>query len=123
MFWRIKVETHDSVQFLRELDIVADLETLHQMRLQTIGMPDTPDGGFAQARRGRHTARAPVRGVERFLLGRLVNHLGGAVLSDGARPAGARCVFFQSGTFGTEIKGTPSRMPGALRGPRRGCVW
>jgi hypothetical protein len=64
-----------------------------------------------------------VRGVERFLLGRLVNHLGGAVLSDGARPAGARCVFFQSGTFGTEIKGTPSRMPGALRGPRRGCVW
>src|SRR6266850_6615274 len=94
MFRRVEIEAHDDFQLFRKPGIRADLEGLYQMRLETIGVPDTPYGGFAQSRRSRHRTRAPVHGIERLFLCRFVNHLGGAGLGDCTRPAGSRRIFF-----------------------------
>ena len=40
VFWGIQVKTHDGFQFLGEARIVADLERLHQVRLQPMFAPD-----------------------------------------------------------------------------------
>ena len=113
MFRRVEIESHDDFQFFRKPGILADLEGLHQMRLQAVGMPDTPYGGFAQSRRRRHRARAPVRGIERLLLRGFVNHFGGAGLGDCTRPAGSRRIFFECVDSTIQITVAPSR--GLLR--------
>src|SRR5579863_2976109 len=113
MFRWVEVETHDGFQFLREQCVITDFEGLHQMRLQTVGMPDTPDRGFAQARLCRHGPRAPVRGVKRFLLRGLVNHLGGAGRRDRTRPAWSRRILFKCLDPAIQITVAPPR--GLLR--------
>ena len=73
------------------------LKVLDQMRLQAVGVPDAPHAGLADARRCRHRARAPVRGVGRFLMRGHLHDLLHAAIGDGACSARSRCVLLQSG--------------------------
>src|SRR6266700_8291890 len=45
VLWRIEVQTDDLFQFLRERRIVADLESFHAMRFQSVGAPDASASG------------------------------------------------------------------------------
>src|SRR5690349_8155755 len=60
VFRRIQIETDDIFQFLGEVFVLADLEALDQVRLQSVSMPDAPNGGLAYAHFSRHSPRAPV---------------------------------------------------------------
>ena len=69
--------------------IARDLETLDQMRLQPMLVPDLLDAGLAQANRPGQAARAPVRGVGRHRALRALHHRAHLVRPDRRRPAGA----------------------------------
>src|SRR5690606_42112838 len=70
LFRSVQIQPHDRLQLFHELRIVAELEGLHQMRLEAVGMPNAADAGFTQPHSGGHRPGAPVRGVTWFLLSR-----------------------------------------------------
>ena len=74
VFGRVQIQADDIFQFFRELGIVADLEALDAMRFQPVTVPDPTHAGLADAYRSGHTARAPVRGVERLLARGQIHH-------------------------------------------------
>jgi hypothetical protein len=53
----------DVFQFLGEALVLTDFEAFYQVRLQTMGMPDTAYRGLTDAHFCGHRARAPVGGV------------------------------------------------------------
>jgi len=83
MLRRVQIETYDGFQLFGKPGIIADFESLHQMRLQAIGTPDPTYGGFAQSCSRGHRARAPVGGVEGLFLCSFANHFGYAGSGDG----------------------------------------
>ena len=109
MFRRVEIEAHDSFQFLRKLLVVADLERLDHVRLQPVGMPDTPYSRFAQSARCSHRPGAPVRGVERLLLRGFTNHFGGAGVGNCAWPARTRGIFSKCRYSTVQITVAPAR--------------
>src|ERR1019366_6443533 len=108
MLWRVQIKPHDDIQFLRKLGIIAYLEGLHQMRLQTVGMPDPPYRGFTQPGCCRHCAGAPVRGVERLLLCGFANYFGCSVVAYRAWSAWSRCILGQRADSAIQITIAPS---------------
>ena len=99
-------QADDRLQFLDELGIVADLEALHQMGFQAMRSPDPPNGGLADSRGGGHGAGAPMRSVQRLLLGRLPNDLLDQVSRDTGCAARPRRILLQA-------RQTRSKKPGA----------
>ena len=95
VFGGIQIQADDVFQFLRELGIVADLEGLHAMRFQSVGAPDTPHAGFADADCRRHGARAPVRSVARFLARGQGHHAFPQTSTDARFATGTGRVFLQ----------------------------
>jgi len=57
---RIQIEADDVLQFLGEALVLTDFEALYQVRLQTMGMPDTAYRGLTDAHFCGHRARTPV---------------------------------------------------------------
>jgi hypothetical protein len=96
VFGRVQIQAHDIFQLLDEVRIIAELEASHQMRLQSVGVPDAANAGFADAGRLRHGARRPVRGVDRLLLQRHFHESFHLTVGDGAGLARSRCVLMQS---------------------------
>src|SRR4029434_2117198 len=64
---------HDGFQFLGEVGVPTDFESLNQVRLQTMSMPNTAHAGFADAYNLRHGPCAPMGGVAGVLSNRSVD--------------------------------------------------
>lgn len=58
-------------ELLGEARIVAQLGCPNQVRLQTVTLPDTPNGLLAHSGHSRHCSGTPVCGASRLLLSRL----------------------------------------------------
>ena len=86
-------------QFFGEADIPAELERPDQMRLETMGVPDAPHAGLADACCCGHRTRAPVRGIGRLVANRHVYHALHLVVGNRARPARTRGVFLAMRRF------------------------
>jgi hypothetical protein len=54
VIWRVQIQAHDILQLFGDLRIVADLETLHPMRLPTVAVPAAMQVGLADAHRPGH---------------------------------------------------------------------
>src|SRR5712691_9029985 len=63
----MEVQIHYVLQFLGEARIVAQLERLHTVRLQTVGSPDPTHRGEAHLADMRQRAGAPVGSIGRSL--------------------------------------------------------
>src|SRR6266852_5793781 len=63
----MEVQIHYVLQLLGEVRIVAQLERLHTVRLQTVGSPDPPHRGEAHLADLRQRAGAPVGSIGRSL--------------------------------------------------------
>ena len=59
VFRRVEIHADDVFQFLGECRIVADLESFHAMRFQSVDTPDAPHAGFADADGRSHGAHSP----------------------------------------------------------------
>ena len=71
---RIDVEAHDIAELLGELRVVGELERLHPVRRQAVGLPDALHADGADAGRLGHRANAPVRGFAGRVGQRQVDH-------------------------------------------------
>jgi hypothetical protein len=60
---RVEVETDDVADLLDELGVVGELEGLHAVELQAVGVPDPVHGVVAEAAGFGHAPGAPVGGV------------------------------------------------------------
>ena len=60
---RIDIEADDISELLGELRVVGELERLHPVRRETVGLPDALHADGADAGRLGHRAHAPVRGL------------------------------------------------------------
>ncbi len=69
----IHVQSNHVFKLFHKVFIVAQFERLHEMRLETVCIPDALHGGFADPAFLRHAPSAPVRGIFRFCLQRLLN--------------------------------------------------
>src|ERR1035438_4319910 len=74
MFWRIEIQTNNGLQFFGEMRIVADLEALDAVRLQSMRTPDAAHAGLGDAHLERHPAARPMRGSGRLGLRGSGNH-------------------------------------------------
>ena len=104
----VQVKPDDGLQFFRKLRILAEFERPHQVRLEAVAVPNSPDRRLAHGCRRSHGSRAPVGGVGGLLLGGLLDdllHLGGRYRS---RPARSRRVFFKSGEAAVDKPIAPS---------------
>src|SRR5450631_1603029 len=72
---RIKIETNDILDLLGKVGIVGNLEAPYQMRLEAVLVPDTLYARVADAHLFGHHPHAPMRGVGRAFLDRLLNQL------------------------------------------------
>jgi transposase len=70
----IDVEAHDIAEFLGKLRVVGELERLHPVRRQAVGLPDALNADGADAGRLGHRADAPVRGFVGRVGERQVDH-------------------------------------------------
>src|SRR5712692_4792989 len=75
VFRRVKVETDHVLQLLGKVRVVAQLEGLGPMWLETVLSPDAAHGLFAHPARFGHAAGAPLRSLGRLLLGGLADDL------------------------------------------------
>ena len=75
MVGRVEIQSDNILEFVNEPGIPAQLEAPHQVRLQTVLFPDTPNGSRAQTRSGSHAARAPLRRSLRLLIERPLYYL------------------------------------------------
>src|SRR5437870_7841667 len=97
MLRRVEIQTDYRFEFFGELRIVAELECLHQMRLEAVRMPDAPDAGLADSHRRRHGPRAPMSGIGWLVLSGLLDHLLNEGGVDGGLSSGAGCILEQTG--------------------------
>src|ERR1035437_1224064 len=74
VFGWIEIQTDDGLQFLGKVRVGGNFEGFHQMRFESVPVPDAPHRGLAEAHRGRHGPRGPVGGVGGLLLRGFVNH-------------------------------------------------
>ena len=72
---RIEIKSHDVLDLFGKIGIVGDFEAAHQMRFKAVFMPDTLDARVADAHLSGHRTHAPVRGVDRPFLDRLLDDL------------------------------------------------
>src|SRR5207342_3286702 len=89
---RIEIESDNVAHLLDELRIGRQLERLRAMRLQAEGLPDPMDRRRRYARRLRHAARTPVRGVCGLCFERLCDNLLDPVIADLAWRTASRLV-------------------------------
>lgn len=73
LFGRVEVQAHNIHGLLDELRIIAELESLDQVRLKTTGFPYPTDHEVVHAEFFRQTASAPMGGIARTLLRRPQN--------------------------------------------------
>ena len=64
---RVQIPSDNVFQLFGEFGIVADLEILHPMRLQSVTMPDAAHAGLTDSGRRGHRAGTPVRGMRRLV--------------------------------------------------------
>ena len=65
---RVEIEADNILYFLDEALVIRQLESLHQMRLEFVGLPDALHAGVAEVSRARHLADAPVGACHRLLM-------------------------------------------------------
>lgn len=82
---------------------------INQVRLKTVGMPETPYRGFAQPGSGSHCTRAPVRGIEGLLLRCFANHFSRASFVNGARSTGSRRILLKCLDATVQVAIAPAR--------------
>jgi len=68
MFRGRHVQPHDVFELLHELRVARDLEAVHEVRLQPMGLPVPADGAGGHTQLRGHLARAPVCGRFRLAL-------------------------------------------------------
>jgi hypothetical protein len=71
---RIDVKAHDIAELLGELRVVGELERLHPVRRQAVGLPDALHADGADASHLGHRANAPVRRLAGRISQRQVDH-------------------------------------------------
>ena len=62
MLWRIEIQAHHVMEFLKEPRILTELEGAHQVGLQPMGFPDSSDQGSIGAEMVSQRPEGPVRG-------------------------------------------------------------
>src|SRR6267143_1526172 len=69
MFWRIEIKAHNVSHLLGKQRVIAQLKSAQQVWLQAMLLPQSSHRSRANASCSGHTARAPVRGIRRCLVG------------------------------------------------------
>lgn len=104
----VEVKADNRFQLLGELRIGAQLEGLHQVRLQAVSSPDASHAGLTDADGGGHGAGGPMGGVVRPLLSGLANHPLHRGRRDARRAPGPRRILFQTRDAGLQKSFPPT---------------
>ncbi len=87
VFRRVQIQPNHILELFGESGVVGQFEGAPQMRLQTMGPPDSPDRGLADPGGLRHRTPAPVRGVGRLLFKRPLHNPGLFPAADRRQPS------------------------------------
>jgi hypothetical protein len=96
VFWWAQVKADDGLELLGKQRIVADLEGLGPMGLESVGLPDAQNAGVADSHVLRHTASAPVGGVGRLFESGQPDDIRYLVRGDQGQPAGAGSILLKT---------------------------